>query len=76
MKNCKECLYRKVCPLHLKDEDAERCQTYEDKTDYVKAVRCKDCTHRDADDGWCRIQASYTRDDEYCSHAQKKGVIQ
>ncbi len=71
--NCKECLYERVCPIHLNDEDAERCKTYEGKEDYVKVVRCKDCIHRGyADDGWCGLQARYTDDSEYCSLGIRK----
>ena len=53
MRNCKDCLYEKMCPIHLKDEDAERCKAYEEKDDYVKVIRCKDCSRR-YDDGWCK----------------------
>ncbi len=70
MRNCKDCLYEKMCPLHLKDEDAERCKAYEAKKDYVKVVRCKDCTHRDR--GGCKVQARYAGDSEYCSLGVRK----
>lgn len=71
--NCKECLYREVCPFHLKDEDAERCKTFEPKDDYVKVVRCKDCANRGNIINWCKTQARYTKDDEYCSQGKRKG---
>lgn len=74
--NCKQCLYEKLCPFNISGAEAERCKTFEDTADYVKVVRCKDCAHRDAEDGWCKLQASYPRDDEYCSRGKKRGVVQ
>mgnify|MGYP003313045038 CR=1 FL=1 len=35
---CKQCLHNKVCP-RLKDEDAERCQQYADKDEYVRVIK-------------------------------------
>lgn len=75
MMNCKECLYHKMCPFNITGAEAEQCKTYENATDYVKVVRCKDCIYRE-ENGWCIIQASYPRDDEYCSFGDKRGVNQ
>lgn len=69
---CKECLYEKLCPFNISSTEAERCKTYDPKADYVKVVRCKDCTHHEHDDGWCKIQANYTGDSEYCSLGIRK----
>ena len=71
--SCKKCLYSKLCPLYLKDEDALRCKSYEPKENYVKVVRCKDCVQRH-DDGWCGLQARCTGDSEYCSQGIRKEV--
>ena len=72
MKTCKDCLYRKICPLNLKGDEAEKCPSYEHKDEYAKVVRCKDCTHRDKTN-WCKLHAMYTSDDEYCNRANPKG---
>lgn len=68
---CKQCLYEFICPFNISGTEAERCMTFEDTADYVKVVRCKDCTLRDKDN-WCKPQARYTGDNEYCSLGKRK----
>ena len=72
MKNCKNCLYEKMCTMHLKDEDAERCPSYEEKADYVKVVKCKDCALKGNIIGWCMPQARYVGENEFCSLGRRK----
>lgn len=73
MKNCKECLYHKMCPFNISGTEAEQCKTYEPKEDYVKVVRCKDCAHHGHVSKWCKVQARVTENNEYCSLAKKRG---
>lgn len=72
MKNCKKCLYHQMCPFNISvtGTAAERCKTYEDTADYVKVVRCKDCANRN-EKRWCKIQARYTHESEYCSDGKR-----
>ena len=72
MKNCKDCLYRKICPLYIKGDEAEKCPSYEHKDEYAKIVRCKDCSHRDKTE-WCRLHAMYVNDEGYCNSANRRG---
>ena len=71
MKTCKKCLYEHRCPLYISKDEAERCQSFESKDDYVKVVRCENCTFRDKTK-WCRVHAMYTNHDDYCSRAERK----
>ena len=38
--NCKKCIHNMVCP-HLKNEDAERCEAYADKDEWMRIKRYK-----------------------------------
>lgn len=65
--SCKKCVHREVCPLYLKEEDAKRCKHYKDQNNLTEIVRCKDCSKRVDGSTWCKVQARYTKDTDYCS---------
>lgn len=72
-RNCKRCIYVKVCTLHLRDDDASRCPLYND--DVVAVVRCADCVHAltgpqgslHCELGFCAVTA-----DDFCSFGERK----
>ena len=45
---CKDCLYNKNCKVLAghKVADVNGCTAFEDKSKWVKIVRCKDCKYR------------------------------
>ncbi len=49
MKECKDCIHYGVCGYHITEEtdmSVEECANgFEDKSDMVKVVRCKDCKY-------------------------------
>lgn len=73
---CKNCIHYGICeysPFSDKDID---CKDFKCKTDYVKIVRCKNCTWYqpyekpvEDFDGWCSARSCETDDEEFCSYS-------
>lgn len=91
---CKDCIYEPQCLSHHRygmgtewdgkyiTDIETRCNSFKNKADVVKVVRCKECVH------WsgvtlgnvCKRWSSpleglknCTTSDDYCSYAEKKG---
>lgn len=87
MAECKDCLYYEVCPLGLTIKgETGTCLKFENKSDVVKVVRCKDCKRfipkeklnptkyinpLEAD-GLCVNCDKYTDADDFCSYGVLK----
>lgn len=84
MATCKDCLHYEVCStfeslvlrILLCGEKADkRCGLFKAKSEYVKAVRCGECTKWDAHEGdeygTC-ANGEYISRNDYCSLGERK----
>lgn len=77
---CKDCLYFNTCFKTNKYVDVYFCNDYNNKTDYVKVVRCKDCKHftehtvngKPGGYGACRYYSYSVDCCSYCSSGERK----
>lgn len=89
MATCKDCIHYEVCIDYVCDEHFTKetnqttremfspigCENFKNKADFVKVVRCKDCTHRRTDDFYsfyCRKDEVGCKDDDFCSDGLTK----
>lgn len=95
MKHCEKCLYYEKCKAEMDEapDDIftffpynEDCPHFKNKADFVKVVRCKNCTHRvdycgrlmcgrlkyEYKDGVSGLVA--TVPEHFCSYGEKKDV--
>ena len=72
---CDKCIHKKVCTVQLY-KAVESCDRFEDKNDYAKVVRCKDCVFWE-ECGRCNgiengLHYEYTEPTDYCSYGKRK----
>lgn len=85
---CKDCLYQKTCHFEAhyldrktwgkyKDGVEKSCPDFQNKTDFVKVVRCKDCKAAKSlifFDGFyfCRKYRVCRNEDDFCSRGKRR----
>ena len=82
MATCKDCIHEDLCgtftrPCYPDEVNKSEilCKDFKNKADFVKVVRCKDCTHRRTDDFYsfyCRKDEVGCKDDDFCSDGLTK----
>lgn len=85
---CKDCVHGHVC-VHAKElgyDKSEKpieikCDDFENKSDFVNVVRCKDCKHCEKiidqfDNDWyfCKetVNKAEVKSDDYCSRGERR----
>ena len=74
MSICNDCLHNGCCC----DFYGANCNGFEDKSKYVKVVRCKDCKHFDENNA-CYCHAAddngtpiFVREHDFCSYGERR----
>ena len=79
MATCNNCIYHKVCTayrsIYLEEiEGAEECDCFEDKANYEKVVKCKDCDiPHNKWTGCPKMNGLIPPPDHFCSFGRRKG---
>lgn len=75
MSICNDCLHNGCCC----DFYGANCNGFEDKSKYVKVVRCKECKNISPsvtpmrETVWCREYRAYMPCDGFCSYGERRG---